>query len=269
MTVPNEIDPNLDPNLNGNPNLEGGSGGGGEGEELPPQTYLRDLTEDDVYDRLSRVTEFQPQLSALESRLNGGVNSLTERLASIEKGLPTQAAFDTEKVIKGLEAYDPKLAEVLGPLLQDAFKVNPLDENTLRPHLEPIQQQLQETFGRELVMSVYSPETLSEIIPEVKDGRFMPEGQRQKDFADWYAQQGYETQQALLRFGAPYVNALRKFERWEKDRNTSRAAAAATKEGQLQKGQVPAGQHRTQPPQKKLTPDEEFAAGFNEIAEVK
>ncbi len=85
-------------------------GEGGEEEVIPP--YLRDLTEDDVYNRLNQVPEFQPQLTAMESRLNGGVNDVAARLSAYEKGLPTQAAFDGEKLIKGLEAYDPKLAEV-------------------------------------------------------------------------------------------------------------------------------------------------------------
>lgn len=259
-----EIDPNLeDPNA-----LSGGEGDGegdGDGEIIPP--YLRDLSEDDVYERLGRVNEFQPQMTAMESRLNGGVNGLSSRLDAYEKGLPTQAAFDGEKLIKGLEAYDPKLAEVLGPLLQDAFQVNSLDENTLRPHLDPMQDAMRQYVGEQLVMSAYSPEAIAEIIPAVKDGRFMPEGQRQKDFADWYGQQGYESQQALLSFGAPYINALRKFEKWETDRNTQRADASVLKQGQLEGGQVPSGQNRKPAQPKKLSNEEAFSAGFNEVAE--
>ena len=139
-----EIDPNLvDPNAV----LDGDDGGeGGEGDEITP-LYLRDLSEDDVYDRLTRVNEFQPQMTALESRLNGGVSDIAARLSTYEKGLPTQAAFDSEKLIKGLEAYDPKLAEVLGPLLQEAFQVNALDETTLRPHLAPMQDEIRNDVG--------------------------------------------------------------------------------------------------------------------------
>ncbi len=248
-------------------NLDNGTnfpGDGGEGEDDPPPPYLRDLSEDEVYDRLGRVNEFQPQMSAMESRLNGGVNSIADRLTAYEKGLPTQAAFDVDKITKGLEAYDPKLAEVLVPLLQDAFKVNSLDENTLRPHLDPMQDSMRKYVGEQLVMSAYSPEAIAEIIPNVKDGRFMPEGQRQKDFADWYGQQGYETQQALLSFGAPYINALRGFEKWETTRNKQRADASASKHGQLENGQVPSGQHRKPAQAGKLSDADAFLAGFDE-----
>jgi len=259
-----ELEPNPDA-LGGEGEGEGEGTGEGEGEVIPP--YLRDLTEDDVYDRLTRMNEFQPQMTAMESRLNGGVNDVATRLSAYEKGLPTQAAFDSEKLIKGLEAYDPKLAEVLGPLLQDAFQVNALDETTLRPHLDPMQDSMRKYVGEQLVMSAYSPEAIAEIIPAVKDGRFVPEGQRQKDFADWYGQQGYETQQALLSFGAPYINALRSFEKWETTRNTQRADASVLKQGQLEDGQVPSGQNRKPAQPKKLSDSEAFLAGFNEIAE--
>jgi len=262
----NEGDPGLDPGL-GDPNALPSEGEGGEGDE-PVSPYLRDLTEDDVYDRLNRVNEFQPQLTALESRLNGGVNDVATRLTAYEKGLPTQAAFDPEKLIKGLEAYDPKLAEVLVPLLQDAFQVNALDENSLRPHLDPMQDSMRQYVGEQIVMSAYSPEAIAEIIPAVKDGRFVPEGQRQKDFADWYGQQGYETQQALLSFGAPYINALRNFEKWETTRTKQRADASVSKQDQLENGQVPSGQHRKPAQPAKLSDEEAFVAGFNEITGV-
>jgi hypothetical protein len=152
MNEEEEIDPNAE------------LGEEGEGEVIP---YLRDLTEDDVYERLGRVNEFQPQLSAMESRLNGGVNDIASRLDAYEKGLPTQAAFDGEKLIKGLEAYDPRLAEVLVPLLQEAFQVSSLNENTLRPHLDPMQDSMRQYIGEQLVMSAYSPEAIAEIIPAV------------------------------------------------------------------------------------------------------
>lgn len=258
-------DPNLDPNLN----PEGGEPGGEGGEGEAPSTYLRDLTEDDVYDRLSRVNEMPNHLNALESRLSGNHGQLAERLAALEKGLPTQTAFDMEKITKGLADYDPKLAELLGPLLQDALKTNALDETSLRPHLEPVQKQMQEYMNEQLVMSAYSPEALSEMIPPVKDGKFMPEGQRHKDFIDWYGQQGYQTQQALLQLGAPYINALRKFERWEEGRNKERADAAKGKNQRLENGRVPASSHRGSPQPTKKSLEEDFLAGFNEAqAEV-
>jgi len=235
--------------------------GAGE-EEVPP--YLRDLTEDDVYDRLTRVNDFPSQLNGLESRFNGGVNDLTQRVANIEKATPTQTSFDVDKLTKGLEAYDPKLAEVLVPLLQDAFKVSAMDENTLRPYFDDANGKMKDWAGEQLVMSAYSPETLAEIIPPVQDGKFTPEGQRHKDFISWYSQQGYQVQQSLLSFGAPYINALRSFERWEQKKNKGRATTSQGKTDRLVNGQMPTSQHRKTPQPKQASLDEALADGFNE-----
>ena len=240
----------------GNPITEGGE------EEIPP--YLRDLTEDDVYDRLTQVSDFPGQLNGLESRFNGGVNDLTQRIANMEKATPTQTSFDVDKLTKGLEAYDPKLAEVLVPLLQDAFKVSAIDENTLRPFLDDVSSKMNSSMGEQLVMSAYSPETLAEIIPPVQDGKFTPEGQRHKDFISWYSQQGYQTQQSLLSFGAPYINSLRSFERWEQKKNKGRATTAQGKTDRLVNGQMPTSQHRKTPQPKEASLDEALASGFNE-----
>lgn len=231
-------------------------------EEISP--YLRDLTEDDVYDRLTQVNDFPSQLNGLESRLNGGVNDLVQRIANMEKAAPTQTSFDTDKLTKGLEAYDPKLAEVLVPLLQEAFKVSALDETTLRPYLDDVSTKINSNMGEQLVMSAYSPETLAEIIPPVQDGKFMPEGQRHKDFIGWYSQQGYQTQQSLLSFGAPYINALRSFERWEQKQNEKRANTSQNKTNRLANGQMPTSQHRKTPQPKQASLDEALASGFDE-----
>lgn len=242
------------------------------GDEVDPSddpqiadTYLRDLTEDDVYNRLGQVNEFPNHLNAIESRFNGGMTEFNDRLTGLEKSVPTQVGFDSDALSKGLEAYDPKLAEVLVPLLQEVFKVSALDENTLRPHLDTVQSGMKGYVGEQIVASAYSPETLNEIIPTVTDGKFAPEGQRQKDFVDWYSQQGYQTQQALLTFGAPYVNALRSFENWEGTRNSGRATDAKNKTDRLAKGQMPTSQHRRTPKVKTISDDEAFANGFNEV----
>lgn len=261
-------DGNLDGLLNGegegegefeNPDLPGE----GEGEgEVPP--YLRDLSEDEVYDRLNRVNEIPDQFNGLESRLSGSLGDLTQRLSAMEKGIPTQAAFDADKLTSGLEAYDPQLAKILVPLLKDAFQVSAMDENTLRPYFDEAQGQNKQWMGEQIVMSAYAPETLGEIIPPVQDGKFMPEGQRHKDFINWYTQQGYQTQQSLLTFGAPYVNSLRSFERWEKTKNEGRANSSKNKTTRLANGQMPTSQHRKTPQAKPASLDAEFAAGFNE-----
>jgi hypothetical protein len=228
--------------------------------------YLRDLSEDDVYSRLQRVTEFPEYINGIESRFNGSFSQLQERLSGLEKSLGTQTSFNTDKLKKVLEEYDPKLAEALVPALAEALRVSPLDEAALRPHLDPISNRLTESFGQQLVLSVYPPETLEEIIPPVKDGKFAPEGQRHKDFIDWYSQQGYQTQQALLSFGAPYVNALRKFEAWEQNRKQEKTRSAGNKSSRLAQGQIPTSQSRRTRDAGMQSAEDAFLAAFNEVA---
>ena len=227
---------------------------------------MRDLTEDDVYSRLQRVSEFPEYINGIESRFNGNFSQLQERLTGLEKSLGSQTSFDASKLKKVLEDYDPKLAEVLVPALIEAIKVSPLDEATLRPHLDPISSKLTESFGQQLVLSVYPPEALEEIIPPVKNGKFAPEGQRHKDFIEWYSQQGYQTQQSLLSFGAPYVNALRKFEAWEQSRKQEKTRNASGKSSRLAQGQVPTSQSRRTKDAGMQSAEDAFLAAFEEVA---
>lgn len=227
--------------------------------------YLRDLTEDDVYSRLQQAGNFPGHLTGLESRFNGNFSQVQERLAGLEKSLGAQTSFDFSKLQKVLADYDPKLAEILVPALTDAIKVAPLDDTVFRPHLDSISNKLTEAFGQQLVLSIYSPETIEQIIPPVKNGKFVPEGQRHKDFVDWYSQQGYQTQQALLNFGAPYVNALRKFEEWEQNKKQEKTKSAGNKSSRLAQGQVPTSQSRHTNTAGVQSAEDSFLAAFEEV----
>jgi hypothetical protein len=241
-----------------------GEGGDG-GEPLP--MFIRDMDEESTYDILTRARDMPDSITALESRFQGNLGELSERFNTYEKGIPTQSSLDVEKLQKGLEAYDPKLAEVLGPLLQDAFQTAPLDETTLRPHIDPMKTEMQEWMGQQLVLSAYSPEVIAEIVPPVKDGRFEPSGQRHEDFMNWYTKQGYQTQQSLLTFGAPYVQALRGFEKWESKLNEERAEKAGKQTQRLQDGQMPSSRSRKPPLAKGPSAAEALQAGFDEAFE--
>jgi hypothetical protein len=151
------------------------------------------------------------------------------------------------------------------PALTDAIKVAPLDDTVFRPHLDSVANKLTEAFGQQLVLSIYSPETLEQIIPPVKNGKFVPEGQRHKDFVDWYSQQGYQTQQALLNFGAPYVNALRKFEEWEQNKKQEKTKSAGNKSSRLAQGQVPTSQSRHTNTAGVQSAEDSFLAAFEEV----
>jgi hypothetical protein len=194
------------------------------------------------------------------------LSQLQERLVGLEKSLGSRTSFNADKLKKILEDYDPKLAEILVPALSEAIQTSPLDESALRPYLDPISNQLTEAFGQQLVLSVYPPEVLEDIIPPVKGGKFVPEGQRHKDFIDWYSQQGYQTQQALMSFGAPYVNALRKFEAWEQSRKQEKTRNADSKTSRLAQGQIPASQSRRTRDAGAQSSQDAFLAAFNEVA---
>jgi hypothetical protein len=263
----NEIDTGILDSTLLNPG-EGDLPPGGEGgdDDLPPM-FIGDFDEEAALGILTGARDMPDNLNAMESRFQGNLSELNERFTTYEKGLPTQSSFDLDKLHKGLEAYDPKLAEVLGPLLQDAFQTSPLDETTLRPHIDPIRTEMQEWMGQQLVLSAYSPEVIADIVPPVKDGRFEPSGQRHEDFMGWYSKQGYQTQQSLLTFGAPYVQALRSFEKWESKLNEERAEKAGKQTQRLQNGQVPSSRSRIPPTPKAPSADEAFAAGFDEAFE--
>lgn len=234
-------------------------------EPETPATYLRDLTEDDVYERLSKVTQYPDQMRALESRLFGSMGPMTERMQKLEKSLSTQVGFDSEKLEKALRDYDPVLAEKLVPALVEALRVNPLDETSLSPHLSPMRDNMQSWMGEQLVLSVYDPEEIGAIIPDVADGKWTPTTQRHKDFIDWFALQGLQTQQSLQTFGAGYVKALRKFEGWEQGKIKERQKAAGATSSRLAGGQTPSSQGRRGTKKSYSTPEEAFLAGFNEV----
>jgi hypothetical protein len=237
---------------------------GSGAEEVTP--FLRDLSEDDVYSRLQRVSDFPDHISGVESRFNGNLSQLQERLIGLEKSLGSRTSFNSDKLKKVLEDYDPKLAEILIPALSEAIQTSPLDEAALRPYLDPALSKLTEAYGQQLVLSVYPPESLEEIIPPVQNGKFAPEGQRHKDFIEWYSQQGYQTQQSLLSFGAPYVNALRKFEAWEQGRKQEKTRSASDKTSRLAQGQVPTSQSRRTRDAGAQSSQDAFLAAFEEVA---
>jgi hypothetical protein len=120
-------------------------------------------------------------------------------------------------------------------------------------------------MGEQLVLANYSPDEIAEIVPDVVDGRFAPQNQRQKDFVDWYGLQDFNTRQSLQGFGAGYVSSLRKFEKWEDSKTKERAQTAGNKTNRLNQGQTPGSQGRRAKPSGPQTQEEAFLAGFNEI----
>lgn len=248
---------------------EGADEAGGE-SEVPevPATWLRDMTEDDGYNILQSARAMPDHLRGLESRVFGRFGPIQEKINSLEKSLGSRVSFDGDRIKKALDAYDGSgaLSEALVPALSEALAVNPLDENSISPFISPVADQLRQWASEQIVLANYDPQTIADMIPEVVDGRFAPNNQRQKDFVDWYSQQGYETQQALLQFGAPYVQALRKFERWEQDKTQERTKAAGAASSRMAGGQQPSSQgRRTRKPAGPQTAEEAFLAGYNEI----
>lgn len=235
------------------------------GNEVPP-TYLRDLTEDDVYSTLTSAREFPNRLQAAQDRIFGRMGPLVERQNQLESSLNTRVSLDSDKLMAALAEYDDgSLAKTLVPALQEALNINPLDETALKPHLEPIVANLREEFGKQLVLSNYTPDELAAIIPEPdENGQLVPKGQKQQDFADWYAQQGYERQQALSAFGPGFLQALKAFQGWEKGKIEEREKAAKVKTGRLNGGQQPSAQGKASRTPQLRTESEGFYSVFKE-----
>lgn len=236
------------------------------GGEETPSPFLRDLTEDQVYDMLNESREFPKRVDAVRDQLFGRMGPVVERQNQLEKALQTRVTFNADAVTKALEGYDNgDLAKVLVPALQEALQVSPLDETALSPFLGPALEKMQEQMGRQLVLSQYTPQRLTEIIPEAdQNGQFNPQGQLQKDFVDWYAQQGYETQQNLSTFSAEYVHAMRNFEEYARQKSEERAKAEKAKASRLNGGRQPSARGRASQTPRLRTRSEGFNSVFEE-----
>ena len=228
------------------------------------EAYLRDLTEDDVYDRLQQVGDFPTRLQALESRLFGSLGPLNERLQAIEKALGQQTVVDPEGLAP-LKEYDEELYKRLSEALPKTVRATPLDESTLQPLLAPMLQQVLDTTAANIAGAFYSVDEIDDMIPAIKDGAFDPQTDRQRAFVDWYGRQPYEVQQALTQIGPDWVRAVRSFERWEKEQTAAKQAKAQANERRLAAGTQPKGKGRKPTPSGPQTQEEAFAAGFQEV----
>ena len=251
---------------------EGGGGGlpaeGEGGAEAPPEAWLRDIDEETAYNTIQSARQFPDHLRGLEHRLFGRLGPIQEQINKLGQSLGQQTAVDGEKIKAALDKYDGTggLSEALVPALVEAFQSRPIDEGVISPFLAPMQEEFHKQLAESLVLSHFTPEQIAEIIPEVQNGSFANvQSQRHKDFVAWYTQQDFNTQQSLNEFGPAYVHALRKFERWEKDKIQERTEAAGAKSSRLERGQQPSSQgHRARNagPQ---TPEEAFIAGYNSV----
>jgi hypothetical protein len=235
---------------------------GDEGVEQTPSKFIGDFSEEDVLSRLSSLDDLPTRFSAVESRFGGAQNELLKRISALESSLKSRATFKPD-ALKELSSYDEKLAEVMQKVLPNAFDFGSIDQASLQPVLQPILSQLVSDFNEQLVRSHYTPDELAEIIPPVKGDNFAPETQRQKDFVTWYNKQGYTTQQSLLTLGAPYVRAIRMFEKWEEGVRKQRETAAADKAGKLANGGQPSSRGK-RPTAVREDPQEAFLSAFKD-----
>jgi hypothetical protein len=237
-----------------------------ESGEAAPAPFVGEYSADDVISRLKSLDDVPTRFGALENRFGGAHSALEKRLGTLEASLKTRANFKPE-ALKELASYDEKLAEMLSKVLPNAFEFGQVDQASLQPFIGPLVSQLQSDFNEQLVRSHYTPEELSEMIPPVKGDSFAPETQRQKDFVAWYNKQGWSTQQALLTLGAPYVRAIRAFERWEEGVRKEREKAAANKAGKLASGGQPSSKGKRSPA-KVETADEAYMSAFKDAGLV-
>jgi hypothetical protein len=173
----------------------------------------------------------------------GRMGPLAERLQGLEKSLASRVTINTD-ALDGLAEYDDKLAEHLKKVLPDALNVNAIDESTLRPFLEPLRNELVQAFREELVRSHFPGDRIAQIVPQVKDDNWDPQGEEQQDFVDWLQGQGYQTQEALSSFGPEYIHAMNSFIKWREGKIKEREEAAQKKTGRLAGGTQPSAQGR-------------------------
>jgi|GEM_PF-6434645 len=230
---------------------EGGPADEGEAAELP-EYFIGELTQDDVLGRLESAKQSQEPLKALESRAFGKMGSLEESLRALQSAIPTQPAFDPEKLAK-VKEYDPDLYAALREDLSGALSVAPLDENVLKPHLDRVREDIISSVRRTLIEGMNLD--LDEFIPSNWE---KPETDRQKAYTDWYAIQPYEVQRALIEqdpVGAS--RAFKAFREWEAKQKEQAEAAAQAKRGKLARGVPPKADSR--PPRGRGIKSEEEA----------
>lgn len=239
---------------------------GDDPKPAEPVNFIRDLAEEDVYNRLSDVKEFPNRLSALESRLAGRFGPVMERLQGLEKERGTQAAVNLE-ALAPLKEYDENLYSVLEKILPDLIKVQQLDDAAMRPYLDPVHDKFQGELGESIALAFFSPEEIGEIVPDVDDnGIFAPKTDLQRSFVDWFSQQGYQTQEAMSRLGPGWVRAMKSFKEWDGSKRKERETAAAKDKERLAGGASPSSQGRRAPVNKGPQSEEEAAQmGFDEV----
>ena len=221
----------------------------GQDESTEISAYLRDLSEDDVYNTLVQSRNLPDKITAAHDRMMGKAGELEAKLKKLEEAysqVNTQAVFDPEPIRKVLEAYDPGLAKSgLAEALAEAIKVTPLSEDVLSPYFDkqlgPIKEQVGDTpFGAQLVLSHYSKDDLNSIVPPADEaGNLAPQSQRHKDFISWYQLQPHQTHVALERFGPEYVHALRQFEKWESAQKQDKSKSSGKRTQRLAGGAMP------------------------------
>ena len=230
----------------------GGSSGGdvAEGGEQSPPYFLKDMTEDDLYDR---IKGFPDHLSALESRFGESLSPLNARIEEIQKNLGARQSFTPklEKLTKVLEEYDPNLAKAFMPALEESLResitASPLDGAVLEPHLTPYLSQLQEKFNQDLTLGLLDAYNIdvTSIIPPVEGGKWNPQSQTHKDFIEWYSLQDMKVRDALAQSGAGFAQALNRFQKWNAGKLKEREQHAGKSVARLNAGQQPSAAGKT------------------------
>lgn len=234
----------LDENDGEGNDLGGGPAIEGEGEAPQEPSYLfGDVTADEAADRFGYLRELPDQLRGLEGRVSDTVTPVMEQLQSFGEKLGSQPAFEPklERTIAALREYDPKLADLIEPVLAEELKgsmsITPLGPETLEPHISPMLQQAQQAVVDQMMPALldslsFDADAIVNRDPANPDSVLAPETELQKDFAKWWEQADAPTRKALGTLGVPYVGALQRFGKWRAEllrKKGQEAGAASTR----------------------------------------
>lgn len=240
-----------------------------EGEA--PKPFIGEYDEQRVLDLLALTGEMPDRLTGLESRFQESLSPLNERLTKLQESLGSRVAFQPklEKFKARLSEYDPKLGEAVDDLvaeLTESLQVNPLDQTSIEPHIQPYLSNLQQQSETQLASALISmlPFSADDIVARDEDGKPTdPKTALQKDFYSWWGLQDSPTQQALAKFGMPYFQALQRFSKWREKRVKDQGAAAGELSNRLASGRSPSS--TTGQSARRESSKDAFEDGFNAV----
>jgi len=252
--------------------MDGISGDEG-GDAASPNFFVGQYTEDQVAERLGMLDGFGQHIEAVEGRFNESLSPLAERLQELEKSLGSRQSVQVPaELIAEIDAHfskwDPKLGEGVGALFQrlltESVKSAPLDENALRPYIEPMLRE-QEYKTETAWLEAIEPHLGFQIEDLHQDGEL------KKEFYGWLRLQPRSVHEAVtaarpdgyVAHPRAFGKVMQSFDKARKQKLKSESDNATASSARLS-GARQTSSSATGSPSRKQSSDP-FADGFNEV----